>query len=297
MVFKDLGTAVNQAYDKMKEDISEVVFKEQVAPMMGLAPSSLEEYSKNYKLGNIYGSSSLNPQNRQNRLDKTAIFLYALGFSVADEFQRSVIARIRQRATERNERFEYPPPEDKRISFAQPEQEYLEIEVGKEAPVVKRSRKTDLMNLSLPEKIRYLWDMDAFTGPDSDYPLSGLLKREVTIESCDYNVSNPRIGFVLEVIPPTSDGGIELCEGTYRYSSSGIVGSESDQEVGSLIEFIRSYAGQKVNIVYSRRTSKYAKWAILEMIAPVGADQLLVRNNNIKDTKLVFYPTTGLPQG
>jgi hypothetical protein len=80
MVYGDLGTAVNQAFEDMKGDFTEVFFKEQIAGPMSLVPSSVREYIHNYKLGNIYGSASSTPMNRQDRLDKTSVFLWGSWF-------------------------------------------------------------------------------------------------------------------------------------------------------------------------------------------------------------------------
>ncbi len=107
MAYEDLGTVVNQVLDESGFPIP--FLQKHLAVPMGLSNTSVPEYVRNYKIGNIYGSSSGDPQDKKGRLEKTAVFLYALDFSEDSE----IIAGIR----ERDSGFEYPPPEEKRVSY------------------------------------------------------------------------------------------------------------------------------------------------------------------------------------
>lgn len=304
MVYGDLATAVNQAFEDMKGDFTEAFFKKQIAGPMGLRPLSVNEYTHNYELGNIFGSFSSTPMNLQDRLNKTAFFLCALGFSEDDEFQGKVINGIRERAAERGKLFEYPPPEDKRISYEQIKQNYIEqnnvvegANVHQKNGIQEETVEQQIgIKESVADRVNRLLTMPISEKPDDEHTYSDMIAREVYIK--DFAVSNTRFGsgVIIKVTPQRSATGEALHSDTYRVSYRGYPDGKEDgpRTWRALKGFLSEIERQKTRIVYNQRLYRAQKISDIRMIAPVESEIIYFREGrmlkpyNIKEMRFIW---------
>ncbi|MEK6948606.1 MAG: hypothetical protein AABX34_00165, partial [Nanoarchaeota archaeon] len=272
---------VNRAFGNMKGDFTEAFFKKQIAAPMHLRLSSVAGYTGPYKRGYIYGSASSTPLNLQDRLDKTSIFLYALGFSEDDELQGKVINGIRERAAERDYQFEYPPPEDKRISYEEIKRAYITQNNVVEG--ISAEEKNGNKEESVADRVNRLLTMPISDKPDNKHYYRDMIAREVYIENFTNDNTDVNVGVRIKVAPQQSAAGEALHSDTYRVSYSGYPGGKEDgpRTWRALKEFLSQTKGQKTRIVYDRRLDRAQRISDIRMIAPVGSEVVYIRDNRI----------------
>ena len=301
--YPDLGTAVNQAFEDMKWDFTEVFFREQIARPMELAILSVEEYVRNYKRGNIYGSASPNPQQRNIRLNKTAIFLYALGFSEDDELQGKVINGIREMTAERGDRFEYPPPEGKRISYDEIKQAYNEknkvvggANAHQKNGIQEETAEQQIgIEESLANKVNRLLTMPISKKPDNEHTYGEMRAREVYIENVTNDNTDFGVSVIIKVTHQQSAAGEALHRDTYGIHYHGDRNGEGAgvRTWRALQGFLSEIEGQKTRIVYNQRLHRAQRISDIRMIAPVGSkiiylmDNIMLKPYNIKEMRFI----------
>lgn len=103
--YEPLGIAMMREMDS--NSFTSTFLAEQLTPYMRIGTAGTSEHLRCVKQGYIYGTCGT-PQNPEERLEWTAILLYALNFS---EKYPEILAGIRRRAG----MFKFPP--DKGISY------------------------------------------------------------------------------------------------------------------------------------------------------------------------------------
>ena len=271
LIYGDLEIAIKQALKSMKKDFPLSFLKEQIGVYMGLGPSPLSEHIRANIMGYYYGTISSNPLLKEVRLERTSIFLWALGFSEEDELQKKVIAGIR----ERDSRFEYPPPEDNRVSYEEIKQIYNE-----QNKVVERGSKRDdgeqqnkIEGESVEDRVKRLLEMKISTEPDDQYRTDSVIAREVYIEGFARSVSHMSV--YIEVAPQKSATGEALHRNRYVVSYRGSPNGEGEgiRTWRALQAFLSEIKGQKARILYNHVANQVAStaranWRV-QMIAPL----------------------------
>lgn len=135
-IYKPSGRAITKELNR--NGFTPTFLSPQLAGVMGFdsgsnnLSSGFMEYLRNVKDECIYGKPNF-PKDPQLGLERLSILFYALNFS---ERHPDIIDKIREmtEAEETDDKFEYPPPEDKRIPYTQLIEAYEAMENGQEAP-------------------------------------------------------------------------------------------------------------------------------------------------------------------
>jgi len=292
IVYKDLGIVVDQALSGIGPLLP--LLKKNLANKLHISLHTIGTYIHYWKLGEYYGTSSNNPNDPQSRLNILSIFLYPI-FHKDAEMQRNVIAGLREIAEKNGYTFEYPPPEEKRISYGELMKQYEAISNNEPQTSKPENGIKSIRDLPLDERVRYLHNMEISRNPDRDYKLGVVIKREVKITSCKSSNNPLQVGFVLGVMPETSEDGSQLHSAEYTYSIGGSVRGKSYNEMKEVIEFIMPHVLQRADIVYSLQMRGGIRSTTLHMINPIESDTLLIRDGAKRDgINLMLYPKNNL---
>ena len=129
-IYKPLGRAITR--ELKRNDFTPTFLSPQLAGVMGFdsgsknLSSGFAEYLRNVTGGCVYGKPNF-PRDSEQGLERLSILVYALNFS---ERHPNIIDKI----IGIDERFEYPPPADKRIPYTQLIEAYEAMKKAQEAP-------------------------------------------------------------------------------------------------------------------------------------------------------------------
>ncbi len=272
--YPDLGVLVTQELDKLGESgIPSRFFMEQLAAPLGLnGYNSVSAYAHPIRHGNYYGTDSNSPQNPKEGLERLAIFLYALGFSEEDKRYGGVIGGVREKAKERGNTFEYPPPEDKRVSLDEIKERYAKqnstIQGTKEMP---EGNKTE----SLADRVNRLLTMPISDNPG--YKISNhMIAREAYIVNISYDHLLTRTVIKIGVSSGQEDAGE-----WYRVSYPGNLNGNGSGAFMALKQFLLDAKRQKFRIVFRYQSQDGRMAPVVQMLAPVGGGIAYVRYDGI----------------
>lgn len=138
-IYKPSGKAITKELNR--NGFTPTFLSPQLAGVMGFdsgsnnLSSGFMEYLRNVKDECIYGKPNF-PKDPQLGLERLSILFYALNFSKRHlDIIDGIKEIIKQDYPEETEdKFVYPPPEEKRISYTQLIEAYETMEKGQEAP-------------------------------------------------------------------------------------------------------------------------------------------------------------------
>ncbi|MCH8067078.1 MAG: hypothetical protein IIC69_00680 [Nanoarchaeota archaeon] len=129
-IYKPLGRAITKELNR--NDFTPTFLSPHLASVMGFdsgsknLSSGFAEYLRNVTGGYVYGKPNF-PRDSEHGLERLSILMDALNFS---ERYPNIIDKIK----EIDERLEYPPLEDKRVSYDQLKAAYEAMKNGQESP-------------------------------------------------------------------------------------------------------------------------------------------------------------------
>ena len=284
LTYSDLGAVITSEWEKL--DMATSQFMEDLAEPMGLKNrGSVMEYVHYFKQGDYYGTSSNNPKNRKGRLERLAIFLYALGFSNDDERHAKVIAGVRERAENMGERFEFPPPEDKKLLLDKIKEKYSQKNADATNAIpasqnaIPQDETKDLRAASVEDRVESLLSMPVLGLHDS-----GTNHNDIKLIECyllGFSQINSSVGVIsIEVQYKNS---VKDHYNVY-YPNSG-----SDGIGGSRLRALKDYLehgkGRKALIAHNHP----GRNATIQFIRIAESDILYLRDNTVASAPLRPY--------